>query len=373
MSESSKKNGITTTEHTTLFEPMTFGDIELKNRVVMAPMTRSRADNDGVPSRLMATYYAQRASAGLIITEGTQISQQGKGYPFTPGIHSEEQVAGWEEVTRAVHERDGRIFLQLAHAGRISHFEHQPGGALPVAPSALQPQGHAYTLTGPQPHPVPRALETEEIPGIVAQYAQAARLALHADFDGVEIHAGNGYLLDQFLRDGTNQRTDQYGGSIGNRIRLVQEVVAAVMNVWGENRVGMRISPVTPFMGGITDSNPQPLFEKLLSVLDGLLYVHVVEGAPQADTSKIPEFDYAALRDQFSGFYIANSGYDKERAEQTLNTGNADLVSFARPFIANPDLPLRLQRGLELSQPDMSLAYGGGEKGYTDYEYSSEV
>lgn len=373
MSENRKDTDVTVAGDASLFQPVTFGNIELKNRVVMAPMTRSRADDEGVPSALMATYYAQRTSAGLIITEGTQISQQGKGYPFTPGIHSEEQVAGWEKVTRAVHERGGRIFLQLAHVGRISHFEHQPGGALPVAPSALQPQGHAYTSTGPQPHPVPRALETGEIPDIVAQYAQAARLAERADFDGVEIHAGNGYLLDQFLRDGTNQRTDQYGGSIDNRIRLVQEVVAAVMEVWGRNRVGIRISPVSPFMGGIADSNPQALFEKLLSTLDGLLYVHVVEGAPQADPDRVTDFDYVALRNQFAGLYIANSGYNKERAEQSLTASKADLISFARPFIANPDLPLRLQHGVGLNQPDMSLAYVGGEKGYTDYRYSQEM
>ncbi|VWC64484.1 12-oxophytodienoate reductase [Burkholderia aenigmatica] len=230
----------------TLFEPIEFGRITLKNRIVMAPMTRSRAGAGDTPGQINARYYAQRASAGLIITEGTQISPQGKGYPFTPGIYSDAQIAGWRQVTDAVHRDGGRIFVQLAHVGRIGHPDLQPDGALPVAPSAIRPDGNAYTPTGPQPHPVPRALETGEMPGIIEQYVQAAHAALQAGFDGVEIHAGNGYLLDQFLRDGTNRRTDGYGGIIENRIRLPLEVVRAVGRVVGPDRIGIRISPVTP-------------------------------------------------------------------------------------------------------------------------------
>ncbi len=352
----------------TLFEPIEFGRITLKNRIVMAPMTRSRAGAGDTPGQINARYYAQRASAGLIITEGTQISPQGKGYPFTPGIYSDAQIAGWRQVTDAVHRDGGRIFVQLAHVGRIGHPDLQPDGALPVAPSAIRPDGNAYTPTGPHPHPVPRALETGEMPGIIEQYVQAAHAALQAGFDGVEIHAGNGYLLDQFLRDGTNRRTDGYGGIIENRIRLPLEVVRAVGRVVGPDRIGIRISPVTPNFGGIADSAPQVLFERFAERLSGLTtYLHVVEGIPLATPGTVPAFDYDALRRAYGGHYIANNGYTKARADAALLGGHADLVSFGYPFIANPDLVARIQHDWPLGQADMSTAYGGGEAGYTDY------
>lgn len=352
----------------TLFDPLEFGGITLGNRIVMAPMTRSRAGAGDVPGALSATYYAQRASAGLIVTEGTQISPLGKGYPFTPGIYSDAQIDGWQRVTDAVHRAGGRIFVQLAHVGRIGHPDLQPDGALPVAPSAIQPDGQAFTPAGPQPYPVPRALETNEIPGIVEQYAHAAQAALRAGFDGVEIHAGNGYLLDQFLRDGTNRRTDPYGGTIDNRIRLPLDVVRAVGRVVSAARVGVRISPVTPHFGGIADSQPQALFDRFANRLTGLAaYLHVVEGIPQSAADQAPPFDYRALRRAFGGFYIANGGYTKARAQQALDDGHADLVSFGYPFIANPDFVTRIRHDRPLAHADMSTAYGGGEAGYTDY------
>ncbi|WP_176046939.1 alkene reductase [Burkholderia sp. BCC1644] len=351
-----------------LFEPLDFGRITLDNRIVMAPMTRSRAGAGDAPGAVNARYYAQRASAGLIVTEGTQISPQGKGYPFTPGIYSDAQIAGWKQVTDAVHREGGRIFVQFAHVGRIGHPDLQSDGALPVAPSAIQPDGNAFTPTGPKPHPVPRALDTNEMPGIVEQYVHAAHAALEAGFDGVEIHAGNGYLLDQFLRDGTNRRTDEYGGTIDHRIRLPLDVVRAVGRVVGPDRLGVRISPVTPHFGGISDSNPQALFERFADRLTGLaIYLHVVEGIPQVASDQAAPFDYRALRRAFGGFYVANSGYTKARAEQALHDGNADLVSFGYPFIANPDFVTRTRQDRPLAHADMSTAYGGGEAGYTDY------
>ncbi|WP_175672517.1 alkene reductase [Burkholderia ambifaria] len=352
----------------TLFEPIEFGRITLKNRIVMAPMTRSRAGAGDAPGSINAAYYAQRASAGLIVTEGAQISPQGKGYPFTPGIYSDAQIAGWKQVTDAVHREGGRIFVQLAHVGRIGHPDLQPDGALPVAPSAIRPDGNAYTPAGPKPHPVPRALETSEMSGIVEQYVHAAHSALRAGFDGVEIHAGNGYLLDQFLRDGTNRRTDRYGGTIDNRIQLPLDVVHAVGRVVSPGRVGVRISPVTPNFGGISDSDPQALFERFADRLSGLAtYLHVVEGIPQAAPDQTPSFDYRALRRAFGGFYIANNGYTKARAQQALDDGHADLVSFGYPFIANPDFVTRIRHDRPLAHADMSTAYGGSEAGYTDY------
>lgn len=352
----------------TLFDPLELGPVTLGNRIVMAPMTRSRAGAGDAPGAINAVYYAQRASAGLIVTEGTQISPQGKGYPSTPGIYSDAQIAGWKRVTDAVHREGGRIFVQLAHVGRIGHPDLQPDGALPVAPSAIRPDGQAFTPSGPQPHPVPRALDTHEIPRIVEQYAQAAHAALQAGFDGVEIHAGNGYLLDQFLRDGTNRRTDPYGGTIDKRIRLPLDVVRAVGHVVGPGRVGVRISPVTPYFGGIADSHPQALFDRFADRLTGLAaYLHVVEGIPQVAADQAPSFDYRALRRAFGGLYVANGGYTKARAQQALDEGSADLVSFGYPFIANPDLVTRIRHDRPLAKADLSTAYGGGEAGYTDY------
>jgi N-ethylmaleimide reductase len=352
-----------------LFQPFQAGPFTLRNRIVMAPLTRSRAGQGDVPGPLNATYYAQRASAGLLIGEATQISPQGKGYAYTPGMYSDEQAAGWKLVTDAVHEAGGLIFAQLWHVGRISHPDLQPDHALPVAPSAIQPEGQAFTESGFKPFPVPRALETDEIPGIVSQYAHAARQAKRAGFDGVEIHAANGYLLDQFLRDGTNKRTDRYGGSIENRARLALEVAEAVTGIWGGDRTGIRIAPVSPSVGGIADSNPQALFGHLVSALNrfGLLYLHVIEGATQGPRDYDPHFDYLALRRAFQGLYMANNGYTLELALEARRENRADLIAFGRPFIANPDLVERLRTGAPLNPLDKATLYGGGAHGYTDY------
>lgn len=350
-----------------LFTPVRLGPYQLRNRMVMAPLTRNRAGAGNVPQELNALYYGQRASAGLIITEASQISPQGVGYPGTPGIHSQEQVQGWKRITHAVHERGGRIFLQLWHVGRISHPSLQSNGELPVAPSAIRPAGQAFTATGLQPFVTPRALETDEISGIVVQYRKAAANALAAGFDGVEIHAANGYLIDQFLRDGSNRRTDQYGGSLENRTRLLLEVTEAVAAVWSANRVGVRLSPVSSF-NDMSDSHPQQTFEYAAEKLSrfGLAYLHVVEMG--ADSAKLA-FDFASLRRAFKGVYIANAGYTKERANAVLTRGDVDLVAFGALFLANPDLPQRFARDAPLNAPDQSTFYGGGEKGYTDYPF----
>ncbi len=350
-----------------LLAPVRLGPYDLRNRVVMAPMTRNRAGVGSVPHELNALYYGQRASAGLIISEASQVSPQGVGYPGTPGIHSREQVEGWKLVTKAVHKRGGHIFLQLWHVGRISHPSLQPNGELPVAPSAIRPAGDAFTAVGLQPFVTPRALETHEIPGIVGQFRQGAANALAAGFDGVEIHAANGYLIDQFLRDGTNRRTDRYGGSMDNRARLLLEVTGAAVEAWGGNRVGVRLSPASPF-NDMIDSNPQHTFEHAAEALNrfGLAYLHVVEAG--GDNAQHP-FDFRSLRKAFKGAYMANAGYTIERARAVLAAGNADLVSFGALFLANPDLPARFAQGAPLNAPDPSTFYGGGEKGYTDYPF----
>lgn len=350
-----------------LFSPVRMGALDLPNRIVMAPLTRSRAGKGDVPGPLNAEYYAQRADAGLIVSEATQISGQGKGYAYTPGIYTDAQVEGWRLVTNAVHARGGRIFCQLWHVGRISHESLQPNGALPVAPSAIRPAGQAFTEDGMKPHPTPRALEEAELPGIVAQYRHAAQCAERAGFDGVEIHGANGYLLDQFLRDKTNHRTDGYGGSVENRARLLLEVVEAVAGVWGGERVGLRIAPVSP-ANDIADSDPQATFGFAVRQLDrfGLGYLHVVEGATQGPRDIAP-FDFAALRRDFRGLYMANNGYDLALARATLAASHADLIAFGRAFIANPDLVERLRRGATLNELNRATLYGGGAEGYTDY------
>ena len=342
-----------------LFAPLRVGPLELNNRIVMAPMTRNRAGEGDVPQLIAAEYYGQRATAGLIITEASQVSPQGKGYPGTPGIYSPEQIAGWQQVTDTVHLAGGRIFLQLWHVGRISHPSLQPDGALPVAPSAIKPEGMAMTATGLQPFVAPRALDTAELPGLVDSYRQAALNAKEAGFDGVEIHAANGYLLDQFLRDGTNKRDDAYGGPVENRARLLFEVVEVVSKVFGAGRVGVRLSPAGSF-NDMADSDPAATFGFVVRQLGrrGLAYLHVFETGP---------FDYAALKQAFGGRYIANGGYDRTRAAAALSTGRADLVAFGVPFIANPDLALRLKTGAELAQADSATFYGGDHRGYTDY------
>ena len=332
----------------------------------MAPLTRSRAAEGNVPTLLNALYYAQRASAGLIISEATQVAPEGQGYISTPGIHSAEQVKGWQCVTGPVHASGGRIVLQLWHVGRISHQSFQPGGGLPIAPSAIQPKGQAYITQGFQSIPTPRALRTDEIPGIVAQYGQAARNALAADFDGVEVHGANGYLIDQFLRSGTNQRTDVYGGSIENRMRFLLEVIDAVTPVAGAERTGLRISPQKG-QNDISDSNPQNLFNAVASTISnkGLAYLHVIEG----DTGGAPvqPFDYGEIKRRFGGPVITNNGFDKARATAAIEEGRADLVAFGKPFIGNPDLVTRLYLDAPLNPANRETFYGGGEQGYTDY------
>jgi len=351
-----------------LFTPFALGPIVLRNRIVMAPLTRNRAGAGNVPQAMNVEYYRQRASAGLIITEATQISPQGVGYPGTPGIHSAEQIAGWKQVTQAVHEQGGRIFLQLWHVGRISHPSLQPDGQLPVAPSAIKPDGDAFTAEGLQPFVTPRALETAGLPGIVEDYRVAAENALEAGFDGVEIHVANGYLLDQFLRDGSNKRTDAYGGSLENRARLLHEVTDAVVAVWGADRVGVRLSPLNSF-NSMSDSDPQGTFTYVAEQLGryGLAYLHVVENTFEADAGDALTVDFAKLREAFGGTYMANGGYEHETAEAAVAHGQAELVAFGKLFIANSDLPARFRRKAALNEPDPASFYGGDAKGYIDY------
>jgi N-ethylmaleimide reductase len=350
-----------------LFSPITAGRLALPNRVVMAPLTRNRAAGGNVPQAMNVEYYRQRATAGLIVTEATQISAQGVGYPATPGIHSEAQVAGWQNVTRGVHEAGGRIFLQLWHVGRISHPSLQPGGALPVAPSAIRPAGEAVTYEGMQAFVTPRELDREEIEAIVEDYAQAARNALRAGFDGVEIHAANGYLIDQFLRDGSNHRTDAYGGSLENRARFLREVTAAVCAVTGADRVGVRLSPENSF-NDMQDSRPRETFEHAAGLLGGfgLAYLHVVESDMITGQRTL---DYDRIRTAFGGNYMANCKYDLARAQQAIQSGAVDMVSFGTLYIANPDLVERFSKGAALNEPDPDTFYGGDEHGYTDYPF----
>lgn len=351
-----------------LYKPVQLGPLTLANRIVMAPLTRSRAKEADIPGDLAAEYYVQRASAGLIIAEATQISPQGKGYVFTPGIYSEAQVAAWSKITSAVHAAGGNMFLQLWHVGRISHPSIQIDGALPVAPSAIRPEGQSYTADGFVPMVTPRALTLEEMPHIVEQYRTAAVNAKAAGFDGVEIHAANGYLLDQFLRDKTNHRTDAYGGSVENRARLLLEVTAAVVAVWGGDRVGIRLSPLSKF-GDIDDSNPQPLYTYVVEQLNqfNLVYLHVIEGDTGGTREVAGGFDLQILRRLFNGKYMANNGYDLDLALATREQNKADLICFGRPYIANPDLVARLKLVAPLAQPDPATMYGGGAGGYIDY------
>src|SRR6202167_324391 len=337
-----------------IFSALRLGPLDLPNRVVMAPMTRNRAGPRNVPTALNATYYAQRAGAGLIVTEATQVWPQGVGYPGTPGIHSAEQVAGWKLVTDAVHSAGGRISLQLWHVGRISHPSLQPSGALPVAPSAIAPAGQAWTLDGMKPYVTPRALETAEIPEIVAQYRQAAANAKAAGFDGVEVHAAHGYLLDQFLRDKTNHRTDKYGGSAENRARLVVEVMEAVAGVWGGDRTGVHLSPTNLAFNDISDSDPAQTFSAAVRALDrlGLAYLHLVEPGPADPVGPGPRLDAKFFRPMWRSVLVANKAYDLARANAVLRSGDADLVSFATLYIANPDLPERLRHGAAFNPPD---------------------
>ncbi len=359
---------MTTATTADLFSPFRLGALTLPNRIVMAPMTRNRAGPGNVPHALNATYYAQRASAGLIISEATQVAPQGLGYPGTPGIHSAEQVAGWRLVTDAVHRAGGRIFLQLWHVGRISHPALQPDGALPVAPAAIAPAGQAWTLDGMKPYVTPRALDTAEIPKVVDQFRQGAANARAAGFDGVEIHGANGYLIDQFLRDKTNRRTDRYGGSAANRVRFLVEVTEAVVGEWGAERVGVRLSPTSPF-NDMGDSHPGETFGTAARALGrfGLGYLHIVEPAAEDPVPTGERPDIRFFRRLWRGALIGNKGYDRARAEAVLRDGTADLVAFATLFLANPDLPERFRRDAPLNAADRKTFYGGGAPGYIDY------
>jgi N-ethylmaleimide reductase len=334
-----------------LFAPVDIGPTRLANRIVMAPMSRNRADAGEGAHALTAKYYGQRAGAGLIVTEASPVSPQGRANRAAPGIYAENQIAGWRLVTRAVHARGGRIFLQLWHAGRVSHASVQPEGALPVAPSAIAAQGFA----------APHALAAEEISGVVAQFAKSAKNAKEAGFDGVEVHAANGYLIDEFLRDGANRRDDAYGGPVANRARFLFDILEAVESSWDRGRIGVRLSPVNSY-NDMRDSDPQRTFGEIAQRLGkrGLAFLHV-------DESPREGFDWTVFRRRYTGTYIANGGYDREGAATALASGHADLVSFGALYLANPDLVERFRIGAPLNRPDRSTFYGGGERGYTDY------
>ncbi|MDM4768375.1 alkene reductase [Pelomonas sp. SE-A7] len=350
-----------------LFDPMQIGDLILANRIVMAPLTRSRS-RGLKPGAMAVEYYRQRAAAGLIITEGTQINPEGQGYLDTPGIHSSEQIAAWREVTDAVHAAGGKIAVQLWHVGRISHQVFQPEGRAPVSSTSRPANGKTFTAEGLVPVSAPRALATEEIPGVVAAFVHAARCAMEAGFDAVEVHGANGYLIDQFLRDSINDRTDQYGGSIENRARLLVEVMTAIAAAIGPGRTGLRLSPVTPVNDAGQDSQAQALFNHVAEQLAPLklAFLDVVEGQTGGPRDIAP-FDYQAMRQRFGGTWIANNGYSREMALQAVAAGEADAIAFGRDFISNPDLVRRLRLNAPLQPLDRATLYGGDAKGYIDY------
>jgi N-ethylmaleimide reductase len=357
---------------TTLFDPIQIGDIALANRVVMAPLTRNRAPGQ-LPNDLMRLYYTQRASAGLIVTEATQVSAQGQGYLDTPGIYSPEQVAGWHKITDAVHAAGGKMVVQLWHVGRISHTSLQPGGAAPVSSTARPAIGKTFTADGFVDCSTPRALRTDEMPGLIASYRQAARNAMAAGFDGVEVHGANGYLLEQFLRDSINDRTDAYGGSIENRARLLIEVMTAVVAEIGGGRTGLRLSPITPVNDAAQDSDAQALYGHVVQQLAPLklAFLHLIEGqtggARDLSDKGVTAFDYAALRAVYGGAWMVNNGYSRAMALDAVASGTADLVAFGKPFISNPDLVRRLREDAPLTKWVQATLYGGGAAGYTDY------
>ena len=351
------------------YESVQLGSLTLPNRVWMAPLTRTRAHADGVPSELAATYYTQRASAGLIVTEATQISPMGKGYSNTPGIHSPEQVKAWSRIVDSVHGAGGRIFLQLWHVGRISHTSLLPNHAQPVAPSAVRANAHTHIATGSAQVSEPVALTAEGIKDTLADYQRAAANAKIAGFDGVEVHAANGYLIDQFLRTGTNQRTDEYGGAASNRVRFLVEAVEAVLRSWDNQQIGVRISPMVDF-NDMADDNPRETFSVAVEKLNHyrLGYLHVVE---QAQDSKGSSEENLALSDHlrelWQGLYVVNGGYDALRGEEAVRSGHADAVAYGRAFLANPDLPRRFELKAALNEPDPATFYGGGAAGYITY------
>jgi len=350
-----------------LLDPTALRALRLPNRMVMAPMTRGRAGSERTANALMAEYYAQRAAAGFIVTEATAISPQGYGWLGSPGIYTGGQVAGWTGVTDAVHQSGGRIFLQLWHTGRVSHPDFMDG-RIPVGPSAVGAAGHVYTPTGKKPYVVPRAITSDEISATVRDYAQAARYAREAGFDGVEIHAANGYLIDQFIRDGSNQRTDAYGGTVQKRLRFLLEVTEAVAGAWSADRVGVRLSPVNDY-NDMQDSNPTETFTQAAEALDrfGLAYLHVVEDLEQGPQTAPQQRVGLHMRAAFKGPLILNGGYDAQTGASALSRGEADLIAYARLFLANPDLVERFRRGAVLNKPDSNTYYSGDAKGYTDY------
>ncbi|PQJ33674.1 alkene reductase [Salinibacter sp. 10B] len=360
-----------------LFSKIDVGALSLPHRVAMAPLTRNRAGEGNVPVALNATYYRQRASAALIVSEATQVAPKGQGYPRTPGIHSEAQVEGWKKVTEAVHEAGGRIFLQLWHVGRISHSAYHDGER-PVAPSAVEPEGQVLTPDLEMvPFETPRPLDTKEVPQVVEQYRRGAENARRAGFDGVEIHGANGYLIDQFLRSGTNRRTDRYGGGLENRLRFLREVTEAVTGEWAADRVGLRLSPLSRAYG-IADETPEATFSGAAAAANDfdLAYLHLVEpSAPkppvvgEGETATV----FAAVREAFDGALVANGNYDRETATDAIERGYADLVAFGRAFLANPDLPRRLRDELPINVPDEETFYNGDEHGYTDYPTWDEL
>ncbi|HEX3892968.1 MAG TPA: alkene reductase [Terracidiphilus sp.] len=352
-----------------LFESVQLGSLVLANRVFMAPLTRNRADADGVPGELAATYYSQRASAGLIVTEATQISPMGKGYFNTPGIHSPEQVRAWSRIVESVHKSGGRIFLQLWHVGRISHSSLLPNSAHPIAPSAIRADSQTLIATGLARVSEPVALTASGIRETLDDYRRAAGNAKAAGFDGVEIHAANRYLIDQFLKTGSNRRTDVYGGVASNRVRFLTETVERVLGVWDSGHVGVRISPT----GGFNDMSDENPLETSAAAVDGLNsyglgYLHIVETAQNSKGSSEADLAMSAhLRTLWKGLYVVNGGYDGPRGEEAIQTGHADAVAYGRAFLSNPDLPRRLQLGAALNQPDPTTFYGGGAAGYTSY------
>ena len=356
-----------------LFKPVKMGATKLNNRVLMAPLTRNRAGSDGTPKDIAREYYVQRASAGLIITEATQISDMGKGYLDTPGIYSKSQVTSWQRITDAVHAVGGRIFVQLWHVGRISHTSLLPKGRSPVAPSSITANTQTFTAEGFEDVSAPIDLDQDGITGTVNDFRHAAQAAKGAGFDGVEVHSANGYLLDQFLQDGTNKRSDRYGGLIENRARFLNEVLDVVGEIWPADQIGIRLSPLG-HANDISDSDPEALFSYVYKTISArqLAYLHVVEQFPGADISAEEKAMMSRLRERYDGFYIGNGGYDAASAVQAIESGHADAIAFGRPFISNPDLPERYRIGAPLNDANGDTFYGGDEKGYTDYPFLSK-
>ena len=362
----------TATPNDPLFKPVEMGAISLRNRVLMAPLTRNRAESDGVPGELATTYYRQRSGAGVIITEATQISPMGKGYLDTPGIHTEQQAHAWKKITDAVHAEGGKIIIQLWHVGRISHVSLLPEGRNPVSSTDRRADQQTFTANGFEDCSKPEALTIEGIKATVEDYREAARLAKMAGFDGIEVHGANGYLIDQFLQDGVNDRTDDYGGSIENRMRFLREVLDAVADHWAPNQTGVRLSPLGQ-ANDMSDSDPEAHFAEVYKMLNGyeLAYLHVVESFPgNGDDGRDL---LQRLRAHYDGFYMANGGYDAEMAREAIESGYAEAVTFGRPFIANPDLPHRMALNAEMNEPDPDTFYGGGKEGYIDYPTLEEV